>query len=210
MAYVAISRDLQQRVSSKIGNMCRAELNTIGEEPPITLSPNIAVIDNALWGEHLHLKNAIPKDWCRLDNDFTACYKVVNGESEYSHQFRVKFTEEAKFRPNFSYYTPVQVDHTAPEFASHFDWVKRKWEIAARWDKVGKQVGTFLDSCKSLNEAVKLWPDVKAYLDDNDIARLDVKPARSGSAGSSAAQVLATLDTDEIMGAAVIARMSGA
>jgi hypothetical protein len=57
---------------------------------------------------------------------------------------------------------------------------------------------------------VTLWPDCKVYIDDEDIARFEKKVVKTASQDSEAAKVLAGLNTDELMGAAVVARLSGA
>lgn len=212
MAYVAISKDFRDRVTYKIQGMEKAELNSIGQEPPITLSPETPSLLDAVWKEHLHLRHVIPADWTSSMDSFSAKFElpVEGSEAKFSHSFNIKLTDVMRTPPNFYKYHHQVVDHNASEFSHLLDWVKKKQDINARWQKVLVQVQSFLENCKSANEAVKLWPDVKMYFDAHDIQRLETKTERSGSSTSNAAQVLAQMDVNELTGAAVIARMSGA
>jgi hypothetical protein len=94
--------------------------------------------------------------------------------------------------------------------ASILDYAFKLNEIDTRWEIVRHKVTEFLRACKSANEAIKLWPDVKTYFDVEDVKRLEVKHGRLGNKDSAAAEALAGIDTSEIMSAAVIARLSGA
>jgi hypothetical protein len=47
------------------------------------------------------------------------------------------------------------------------------------------------------------------YIDADDIRRFEVKVVKSGNKDSEAAKVLAGIDTDELVGAAVAARFTG-
>jgi hypothetical protein len=76
-----------------------------------------------------------------------------------------------------------------------------------RWDNTENKIVEFLQSCKSLNEAVKLWPDVTLYVEKCDIDRMGVK--REKVKESKALEALKELDTDALVSNAVISRMSG-
>jgi sugar-specific transcriptional regulator TrmB len=87
-------------------------------------------------------------------------------------------------------------------------WSKEMSAIEARWLKVRKQIVNFLKSCKSLNEALKLWPDVRIYIPDEFIKRVERKVEREVSI-SKAASALANVDTDAAISAAMTARLMG-
>lgn len=212
MAYVAISKDFKDRVANKINLMERAELTSIGQEPPITLSPDTPSLLNAVWKEHLHLKPLLPLDWTSVADEICLKIQIPTDipDKPYDHCFTVKLTGQMTTPPHFYKYRNETVDHNASEFSQLLEWVLKKQDINNRWKKVHIQVQTFLNNCKSANEAVKLWPDVKMYFDNHDIDRLETKVVRSGSSESNAAQILAQMDVNELTGAAVIARMSGA
>lgn len=210
MAFVGISRDFKERVERKINNMRNAELKTLGELPKATLPPNTPFILSLVWGEHLHLKNQMPQNW-KGTEDTVALKHVFEHESEkYSYTFNLSLTDKLETPPNFYRYSHMEVAKGIPELAAIEAYNTSYHEITLRWQTVKSKIINFLDSCKSANEAVKLWPDVKMYFDTDDVERLERKVERAGSPQSQAAQVLSSMDLGELQSAAVIARLSGA
>lgn len=225
MAHVAISRDFINRVENKIVGMRNAELKALGEEPKLMLSKESQPVLNAVWGEHLHLRNQIPKQWkndsstIRLTFNTTSIQTKVEKdgsltESPISCQFTVQASQDDKFDfpPNgywHGHYLICDADVSHPDLKQAVDYGNAKAEIELRWQKVAQKVVGFFQSCKSMNEAVKLWPECKMYIDADDIRRFEIKVVKSGNKDSEAAKVLAGIDTDELVGAAVAARFTG-
>lgn len=84
-------------------------------------------------------------------------------------------------------------------------------EIEDRWNKIGVQVKGFLNHCKSLNEALKLWPDLRKYIPSDYLTRVDAKSERSSTTKSAAAaDALKAIDMDALQTSVVLARMAGA
>ena len=217
MAFVAISKDFMSRVESKINNMCKAELKTLGDKPVLALNPSDPFFINTIWKEHAHLYPLMPREWMSKSAETSMKFKVpdTNFAEESKNHFNFKATttganQEFAFPPSHSYYNTVVCDPYAPVMASILEYAVKYKEIEQRWETVESKVVQFLRACKSANEAIKLWPDVKTYFDSEDVKRLDIKVVRSGSKDSAAAAALANIDTNEMMSAAVIARLSGA
>jgi flagellar motility protein MotE (MotC chaperone) len=217
MAFVAISKDFMSRVESKISNMCRAELKTLGDKPDLALNPSDPFFISTIWKEHAHLYPMMPREWLSKHPEVSLKFKVPDAnfadESRNHFGFKAKTTganQDFSFPPNHSYYNTVVCDPYNPIMSSILEYAVKHKEIEQRWEKVNIKVVEFLRACKSANEAIKLWPDVKTYFDSEDVKRLDVKVVRSGSKDSAAAAALANIDTNEMMSAAVIARLSGA
>lgn len=217
MAFVAISKDFMSRVESKISNMCRAELKTLGDKPDLALNPSDPFFINTVWKEHAHLYPLMPREWLSKHPEVSLKFKVPDtnftDESRNHFGFKAKTTganQEFSFPPSHSYYNAIVCDPYSPIMSSILEYAIKHKEIEQRWDKVNTKVVEFLRACKSANEAIKLWPDVKTYFDSEDVKRLDIKVVRSGSKDSAAAAALAGIDTNEMMSAAVIARLSGA
>lgn len=210
MAYVAINPAFLERVTDKIRGMSKAEQNTLGNPPIPAITPTSDYFINILWGEHKHLLPALPAKWKHAHNEFRLT--IVVGEEEFQTRFETKGFGDV-FPPYSSWYDDHKLDvnealeyHDLAPLAQHYI---EKAEIIARWDAVETKVIGFLRECKSLNEAVKLWPDLVTYIDKGDIERLQTKREKVVNT-SRAAEALAALNTDELMGAAVIARLSGA
>ena len=217
MAFVAISRDFMQRVEQKIENMRRAEVKTLGENrPDLAMHSTDPLFMQTIWKEHAPLHAQMPKEWINRQESVRLKFKVPGATRAKEHhnwfEFRAVCTSQDGFPvpPRFASYDEHECDETHPMLASILDYAIKLNDIDTRWEIVNKKVTDFLRACKSANEAVKLWPDVKTYFDSSDVTRLEIKATRAGSKDSAAATALAGIDTSEIMSAAVIARLSGA
>lgn len=216
MAFVGISKDFMARVNNKIDAMHGAELKTLGQEKPkLHIAPTDPFYMQTIWGQHTALFKQMPNDWISYQDGMNFKFKIpdANRDREMDNwfDFRVATTSTGfPVPPRTSSYDSKECDPYNPVMAEILDYALKQNEIAMRWETVKKKVIGFLQACKSANEAIKLWPDVKTYFDATDIVRLDIKAVRSGSKDSAAAEALAGIDTGEIMSAAVIARLSGA
>lgn len=213
MAYVAINPAFIGRVEAKINAMCEAELKTLGGVPlPQVTDKSDFFLDN-VWGLHKHLHALMPSEYKNDYSEWRITVKATTDNKEHALNVSIPTKHMADaYPPNFSWYSHKDIDADVdkyPEVQPLVEYVQSRAEILTRWSNVDEKVIGFLRECKSLNEAIKLWPDLKVYVDEMDMKRLDVKHAKTDRA-SKAAEALAGLDTDELMGAAVIARLSGA
>lgn len=210
MAYVSISAALVERVNDKIFGMRQVEIKSLGEEPKLSLSMSDPFVHRTLWGEHLHLMNMLPKAWINEVEKYNIRIKMP--ESKDKPFLSTVFISNGKAiaNPAHAYYASVyDVDHAEPALALMLEYAAKVRDTDKRWDDVKDKVINYLKNCKSLNEAVKTWPDVKYYIHEEDMKRLEVKREAS-TKSTSAADALADMNVDELVGAAVIARMSGA
>jgi hypothetical protein len=76
----------------------------------------------------------------------------------------------------------------------------------ARWEKIKTDIDEFLDKCKSLNEAVKLFPGVRMYIHSEDIERLERKLERP----TQRAKIVEDVDTEGLTAAAIAAKLAAA
>lgn len=217
MAFVGISKDFMQRVETKIEHMRHAEVKTLGDEKPkLSIHNTDPFFMQTYWGAHAPLYAQMPKEWVHHNETAYLKFKIPGAqrtrEMDNWFDFHAKPTSSEGFPipPRTSTYEARECDPTNPIMADILDYALKLNEIDTRWETVKAKVTQFLHACKSANEAIKLWPDVKTYFDQSDIARLEVKTTRAGSKDSAAAEALAGIDTGEIMSAAVIARLSGA
>jgi hypothetical protein len=219
MAHVAISRDFIQRVDTKIDRMQNAELRALGNEPQVSMSPDSKIMLETIWGEYLHLRSQIPQAWWNINNCARVSFNTTTSRPNSAGELvpvtmsvTVRpTTGDFDFPPNASWHTNRMLsDRDHPDFKEVVAYGDSKADIEERWRVVRTKVTDFFKSCKSMKEAVTLWPDCKVYIDDEDIARFEKKVVKTASQDSEAAKVLAGLNTDELMGAAVVARLSGA
>ena len=214
MAFVGISKDFMERVKVKIHNMHQAEIKTLGEVPTVSITDREPWVLKSLWGDHVHLIDQMPENWMQKLQEVRLKVEIDNpnllDKSDRQFSFKVNPPSKIVAPPNFNWYEETSAPADCPQIAHVVEYATKFKEIQVRWANVLGQVTEFLHSCKSANEAVKLWPDIKMYFDQHDVQRLEVKTVRSGTAESEGAKKLAELDTSSLTSAAIIARMSGA
>lgn len=204
MAYVAISGELVDRVKFKTQAMARKEIKTLGECPNTGFSPDAKFIENMTWKEHVHLKSILPDEFTQQLKELEVKF-MLDGKTQRTS---LQFLTTGNFPPKMQTYYPFEPDWEAPELSTLRTWFTSLTEMMIRWAQTEEKIVNFLKSCKSLNEAVKLWPDVALYVSDDDINRMGVK--REKVKESKALEALKELDTDALVSNAVISRMSGA
>ena len=212
MAYVAISNQLMDEVRNKINRMKEADANLI-QKPidEITYQTLPSDLEQMLWGDHYHLKNVIPDDWKVYNKDFRANTKFVHDGTEIKSIVCIKTAVGTAAPPKSSSYTThfgIPADH--PLIAEVVQRDVGYYENNKKWKAIHNQIRDFLNNCKSLNEAVKLWPDVRVYIPQSYMDRMLVKSERTAEKISKASEFLKQIDTDNAVAAAVGARMAGA
>jgi hypothetical protein len=222
MATVGITKELISRVKQKISSMRRAERNS--DVPNIDKN---AVVDASqlynigCWGEkHVHLLNQIPKDWlCRVeDNNISVRGELEDGRT-MTTSVRFNGMKSAYARPKDSYYSKTDAElhieyvRALPEDTAGRAELLKRWDeaiialdIEARWEKIEEDIVGFLGKCKSLNEAVKLFPGVRMYIHSDDIERLERKLERP----TQRAKIVEDVDTEGLTAAAIAAKLSAA
>lgn len=225
MAYVAISKDLIERVRSNIDSMRNAEITSSCPTLGRTFSMDASHLFNlGCWGEHLHLMQVIPQEWLHpqeLADIYVAGDHEVDGET---HRVRrsVRFggltTAYAKPSKSGGYWGDNKSEFVIDdlralpdgtvgraELIARYEESCVEKEIEVRWNKIKADMTEFLHKCKSLNEAVKLFPGVKMYVGRDDIARMERKIERAPRQ-----ELVANIDTGTMTAAAVAARLMGA
>lgn len=204
--FVGITRTLLFDVAHKIVVMRDAELASVPATSVAYQGTEPWVLP-LLWGPYLELRTKLPSDWksqtkqCAVD----VMYKSL--------KFRVviDFANLVESPPGYGGYGPARVLGTLDTslVQEYLDNVIERNEIKAKWDKVAEDINRFLQRCKSLNEALKLWPQVAAYIPQDYLAKIDEKREKKQSK-SNAAEALKSLDTEGLTAAAVTARILGA
>ena len=214
MAYVAISQSLRQDVRSRINSLKSVELSTV---PSNEDKQHVNHITDAhlkqVWGPYHHLIDVTPSEWKKsirnVELKSVKVFPVDGGTVE------IKATRNLEFNPEISappiadrYGFSVLVSNEDPDMAALLEAGMQRHAVKCKWDKIEKQVSQFLLSCKSLNEGLKLWPDLRVYIPQSYLDRVEIKVAREKS--SAAADALKNVDTDLAVSSAVTARFMSA
>ena len=223
MATVAITPSLKDRLANRIDRARDAEIQA--NYPDHYHRADIKLVDVAelhnrlQWGEHYEVGMKLPRDW--LAEDTHPCIRVTDNQwmENRTVTTTVQFHNVAgtRIRPSQSYYNSVQAElivgrcehlsHLAGyrELIDRLDQAKGAQLISDRWRSVKENVFALMDKCKSLNEAVKLQPSLKAFLSADDIERLERKTVR---AKRETNDILEGVDLDAITTGAVLVRLS--
>ncbi|NVN99262.1 MAG: hypothetical protein HXX17_08060 [Geobacteraceae bacterium] len=220
MAYAAITKTLINDVEYKIRQLKEAELKPL---------PTPDSIEAEMKGDKEFLSLVIEKSWAPVAD-------LRDRLSQYNTEvkLRVKFTQPDEdgllavmvvsmgnhrvaciYNKGDTYYghPDVMVDmpmESHPRAVEMFTCKQAIKECTDRWDAVNKQVVNFLNNCKSVNEAIKLWPDVVRYLPKEAIDKVNTKSEKAVKNESNALEALKALDMDSINASTVLARMAGA
>jgi hypothetical protein len=224
MATVYVTKELKDRVRNNINTMRVAEINSdlpgYDREHLIDASH---IYHLGCWGkEHMHLLNVIPKDWLAC-NDSVNTNVTAPLEDGLGRElvFSMKFRNKESFynRPATDYWNRVSSRVTLEEVTALPEETPGRAEILQRyedekvliginnrWETVQSNIMQFLDKCKSLNEAVKLFPTITMYLHHDDISRLNRKVERTAQRRA----IVAEVDVEGITAAAIAAKLAAA
>lgn len=222
MATVYITKELITRVKQVIDKMRRAERAADLPNLDKNYSVNASQLYNiGCWGaQHVHLKDVIPKDWMQevIDADVAVRGTLEDG-SEIKTSIRFGGMTSAYQRPSKDYWNKSSSELTLVqlralpedmlgrrELLERWDDAVMEFAINARWNKVSNDITEFLKKCKSLNEAVKLFPNVTMYIHSEDMERLNRKVERQ----SQRKLIVESYDTEGLTAAAIAAKLAEA
>ena len=218
--YVAISQRLISDVSRKVRDMQSKEQASVNARFPsvttVSFTGQEDWLHEELWGTNLHnlwkegklpaelqLRTATVQFSIKeVGNGNNHCGATVTGAPRHR-----LVDKDGRFLYSSAFKVAVSKDQD-PQFGRVYDYYKEANEVQVRWDKIGKQVQEFLNSCKSLNEGLKVWPDLRLYVPKEYLDKVEEKQARSKSASSQAAEKLKAMDLDTITTSAVISWIS--
>jgi hypothetical protein len=219
MAYVALSRTLLGEVNNNIKSMKTKELDSMEEDPILAYvrdqagKPLELWLEEALWEGQLHLKSVLPASWIVKTEELRLNIEVDGSTS--SAKLLAQHGTKIEIPPIHAgnYYQTIKIkldkskEYTQPLFLAVIAYQTKRKEIVNRWESVTSAVSDFLNKCKSLNQAIKLWPGISLYIPQEYIDKVNEKIERKNK-DVEATDSLKSIDTDAIEAAAVIARLS--
>lgn len=220
MALVRITTKLVDEVRNQCEHMRVAEVNQYvgGFDTTFSGQLNNEFLERMLWGEHLHLANQIPEKWLTKSDSLSAELNKKNEEGQITASLSINFRDvKIRLRPGYASYNRLMINMDALDrFADTFaiieqlretmDKYTRTMEISRKWDKTKEEVTVFLRKCKSLNEAIKLFPAIVMYVPKSYQAEVERKITREKVDRSD---LLSDAQAEELTAAAVAARLAG-
>lgn len=214
--HVGITQELKSDVSSRIRNFFRRKAYQLefGCEvlsQTYTMDREHPMLSKIIWGEHEHLLALMPAEWCkRLTSDFDLRVKTKVPGREVASSIRIKVRNRTELvaPPGFESFREHTIPYDlCPETKKYFDLSVREEEFEAKWQKIDNDVRNFLKSNKSLNAAIKAWPELRAYIPSDYLERVDKKPERKAQQ-EKAAQTLAEIDREGAVAAATLVTLA--
>ena len=229
MAYVALSQTLLEDIRRGI-NAKRATEASLIDAPSLskTISPTDPLyikFEEKMWGSYAHLRGTLPIEWCRnlssgrLFGGAEVPSVEVDQETGDAKKHYISVSMNISFSPPLScppnaetYNVGIRVDDALkdPDLAPLVTFEAQCREITAKWNSVWDQVNGFLGKCKSLNQALKLWPDLRVYIPSSYLKKVDAVVERTKSSENAALEALKNVDTDAVVANAVMVRILAA
>lgn len=218
MAQVAISKGVLESVGNNLLRFKMKELDQLHNPmDELSFSGNEPFIQEHMWEGRLDLQSLLPQSW------------LYKGKREVGFQFnctdmvsKIEWYEtDARIEIDFTTH-PIprhmsegrQIIRVSPEVSAQYGMdklIKYKADreaIVERYSKVKEDVMTFLNKCKSLNEALKLWPTIAAYVDKDYVEKVNEVKPKGERRISEAMDALAKIDVDAVQATAVAARLA--
>jgi hypothetical protein len=231
MAYVGLTKTLLQEVENELKKMQAAELAALPKLADVVkevqADPELrSHLQAALWGDMEDLKPRLQP--YAATGSTTAVYRrfvvPVNDDARITQD--LVFTgldippHRLVHRVSGYYQTSVVLpidcldEITLPETAC-IDKLRQllllHHECNDRWDGLKIRVIGFLDSCKSLNHALELWPDVAQFVPEHYVKKTKEKNRTKQESDKDrvAKEALAKLNTDVAIMSVTCAQMAG-
>lgn len=226
MALVRISRKLLDDVELVISNMQNTELNSSsGDGSPATPQELYAAAMEAAWVEAPQLQAVLPKSWGKYAEQLDVHICNEDGKKQY-HWYRTISVKEVSanltkfflphnfgsdYRPDI--YVPPSIWNKYPTIANQTAYTSKQAElregVLTKYNGVKMQVKTFLNSCKSLNDAVKKWEGVLLYIPSDYKRELDRVVERAPRTKQEKPVLDGEIDIDQLTTIGIMHKMGG-
>lgn len=220
MATVYITMELQNRIHNRIVKMRDQEVHIeVPDNDKALVIDASELLMQMAWGDYKHVFPQLPKEWLKHSKtqDINVITKIDEAGNETKHCVSIAGL-------NNYYEIPTADRWGGPRPSCTRDWLQTKLHLTGtqdildqlaeketrmaineKWDKVHTDIRAFLNKCKSLNEALRLWPALQMYVPPEYIDRVNHKVERR----KRDTEILESIDIGELTAAAIAAKLSG-
>lgn len=217
MATVNVSQDLKGRIHSFISDLTSKDIKDQGlATKNVRLKDASELLMRVGFGAHYDLGMTCPKHWFS-ESDYTNLTVVVPTEDpDKPAEYDVHFENLVGYRmaPGLRWRNAGKCSlgylkdnlHLigAEEAIAAVEIDIQIAEIRKKWEGIQTQIREFLEKCRTLNEAVKLYPGLRMYVPQEYLDRLDKKVERAEKVAK-----LHGIDTEGLTAAAIAAKLAG-
>jgi hypothetical protein len=216
---IQITDKLIEDINAHIKELCKtaikSEFGSSNEHIPIYIChEDKDFADKVYWGDKVNLRDQMPDKWCsniKCSPSNSYGYSELRIKNEAYPKIPLRFSIDTKgltykAPPNtnqwddkLTLYKTLSDKSPMPTYV--FEQLKARCEVATRWEETGKKVKEFLQTCRSLNQAVKVWPELVNFLPEDRRKRLeeDNKPkAKKERTTPAPEEILGQINRDEI------------
>lgn len=220
MALVRISQNLVDVVTNRIIGLQTNEIET--HHKRANPAADAAIVNEVLtlaerhaWGDHIHLKPMIPSAWLKKEPSIDSVISYPAAEGILGRYPEIKFQVAVTLPPGTStgyqyYQYNFSIEQLTPESAEKVRaYFTEQEAIRTKFESVKNQVAKFLHSCKSLNDAVKKYPDILLYVPQEYKDRLERKVERGARGEKDEDSSVPEIDRALITSIGVIGAITG-
>ena len=209
--------EVKNNIKKKHISATEAEFGSSNHEIPVDFS-DIAFVDNVLWGKYLPLKATTPAEWCNAFDVGPDRYRklievsIAKGGLTFSLHptSTIKNYTLPPDKREFTTYMLVSGRH--PKIDEMIAEFKLRTKLSEKWRDTKEKVIAFLKSCRSLNHAITVWPEVKSFIPKDIIETMErsaeTKQKEKAAKSSNPEDVLKTIDTSALVGDLVALRFA--
>lgn len=217
MATVNVSQELKGRIHQKISDLCAKDTVDQGfKSKNVGISGTSELLMRIGFGDHYDLALQCPKSWFS-EADYANLSVIVSTDergNNIEHEVHFENLKEYRMAPGLRWRNAGKCTleylksnlHLAgaAEAVEAAEIQEQSRLIRVKWEGVQVQIREFLEKCKTLNEALKLYPGLKFYVPQEYMDRVEKKVERAEKVAK-----LHGIDTEGLTAAAIAAKLAG-
>ena len=180
-------------------------------------------LEKLVWGEHLHLKQLMPTSWVKdIVSDYhphvymevmaneAATEDLITIEKKHHGKMKIVLSKPSFFVPprhSTGHEYKITEDKLSGKLKELYDIWNQYRELHAKWLKISHDIVTYLRSAKSLNSAIKSWTELRAFIPQSFLDRVDAKPERTAER-KKAEESLASIDRNLAVTSATLVKLA--
>jgi len=220
MAYVRKTQTLIDDVANTVNSMMQAEMSKQSKANDVSIGTDLhrdiaELYSQESWKLAPDIKDKMPDEWCKLTDSVDI--RFVNGDDYNNVRLELGFPDNAKLKlpPTFNRYSNAISIEESSCGALVKEWLAKQHNLDSlrsqtreMFGGIEEQLTKFLGRHASLNTAIKEMPELKLYVPDEYIRKLEQKSTpRTQSPVQSAVEDL-DIDLDNITRLAVAHRLT--
>ena len=220
MAYVRRTQTLVDDVSHTVNSMMHAELEKLKKDNDVSIGTDLhrdiaELYSKESWKLAPDIKDKMPEEWCKYTDSVEI--KFVNGDDYNNIRTQISFPDNDKLKlpPTYNkFHDRLELEESSCT-ALVKEWLVKQHTLDSQRSKtrdmfngIAEQLTKFLNRHASLNTAIKEMPELKLYVPEEYISRLEEKSTpRTKTQTQSLVEDL-DRDVDNITRLAVAHRMT--